>query len=327
MTVEFEKLSRAEIERAEKDGECLGRNPDGGKIIDYVATCGGYFGETKQMPISRLLYVDEPPKPQPNRKPGDQGRGHTYGHYRWDRLRNGLASFHPTEAQFVHDGLRRTHGEAWARAFPAEELVRMTFSAFLTRVAELGLQVPFERIPPAALLKVLAAAPEQVPLDVRVVDPSAPRLGGIAGSRSRSLKAVSQLKKHHAGEEYVLQVRGLKPEAEQLFLLEISEEALLEEDTGHWHQAFPIRLLASPSANVTIRDDKDPFEFFDIEGRFAFIALTLPADWDFTETFMLDPNLDRWDIDEFSAFAARLGERCRQHPSRIRFGVYEYEMS
>ncbi len=327
MTLEFEKLSRAEIERAEKDGECLGRNPDGGKIIDYVATCGGYQGETNKKAIARLLYVEEPPISQANRPPRKTEKGETYGSGRWERLRMGRASFHPTEAQFVHDGLRRTHGEAWARAFPAEELVRMTFSAFMTRVAELGLQVPFERIPPAALLKVLASAPEQVPLDVRVVDPSAPRLGGTAGSRNRSLKAVSHLKKHHAGEEYVLQVRGLKPEAEQLFLLEISEEALLEEDTGHRHQAFPIRLLAPSTANVTIRDDKDPFEFFDIEGRFAFIALTLPADWDFTETFMLDPKLDRWDIDEFSAFAARLGERCRQHPSRFRFGVYEYEMS
>lgn len=327
MTWEFEKLTRAEIERAEKDGECLGRNPDGGKIIDYVATCGGYHGETNKKAIARLLYVEEPPISQANRPPRKAEKGETYGSGRWERLRMGRASFHPTEAQFVHYGLRRTHGEAWARAFPAEELVRMTFAAFLGQVAELGLQVPFERIPPSALLKVLAAAPEQVPLDVRVVDPSASRLGGTAGSRNRSLRPFPHLKKHHAGEEYVLQVRGLKPEAEQLFILEISEDALWEVDTGHQHQAFPIRLLAPPTANVTILDDKDPFEFFDIEGRFAFIALTLPADWDFTETFMLDPSVDRWDVDEFSAFAARLGEFCRQDPTSIRFGLYEYELS
>jgi len=222
MTKQFEKLNRAEIERADKDGECLGRNPDGGKIIDYVARCGGYFGETRLMPISRLVYVDESPEPQPNRKPGAQDRGQTYGFYRWDRLRSGSASFHPREAQFVHDGLRRTHGDAWARAFPAEELVQMSFVAFLERVAELGLRVPIERIPPVALLKLLAATPEQVPLDLRVVDPSAPRLGGAAGSSNRLLKAVSDITKHRAGENYVLQVRGVKSDAEQVFVFEIS---------------------------------------------------------------------------------------------------------
>jgi len=327
MNETFEKLDSAEIERAEKAGECLGRNPDGGRIIDYVGACGGYFGETKLMPISRLVYVDEPPKPQPNRKPGGQKRGETYGYYRWDRLRNGRASFHPREARFVRDGLRRTHGDAWARAFPSDELVQMNFSAFLERVAELGLQVPIERIPPVALLKLLAAATDQIPLDLRVVDPTATRLGGAAGSRNQSLKAASYLKRHRTGEKYILQVRGLDPEAEQLFVFEVSEDALLDEDTEVWHRAFPTRLVKAPTANVTIRDEESPFEFFDIAGRFAFIALTLPADCDFTETFKLDPNTNRWDVDEFSAFAARLGEICRQDPSRIRFGLYEYELS
>lgn len=326
MTEFFEQLDSTEIERAEKAGECLGRNPDGGKIIDYVGACGGYFGETKLMPISRLLYVDEPPKPQPNRKPGGQKRGETYGYYRWDRLRNGRASFHSREAQFVHDGLRRTHGEAWARAFPAEKLVQMSFAAFLERVAELCLQVPFERIPPPALLKLLAASPEQVPLDLRVVDPSAPRLGGAAGSSNRLLKAVSDITKHRAGENYVLQVRGVKSDAEQVFVFEISEEALLDESSDLRHQAFPTRLIKSPTANVTIRDQEDPFVFFDTEGRFAFVAVAFPSDWDFAAAFMLDPSSERWDVEEFATFAMRLAELCRQDPSRIRFGLYEYEM-
>lgn len=327
MTGKFQKLSRAEIERAEKDGECLGRNPDGGKIIDYVATCGGYQGETNKKAIARLLYVEEPPISQANRPARKTEKGDTYGSGRWERLRLGRASFHPVEAQFVHDGLRCTHGDAWARAFPAEELVKMSFATFLERIATLGLQVPIDRIPPVALLKLLAAVPEQVPLDLRVVDPSAARLGGAAGSHNRSLKAVSTVNKHQAGENYVLQVRGIDPASEQLFVFEIAEEALLEEDTGTRHQAFPTRLIKSPTANVTIQDQENSFVFFDIEGRFAFVALTLPADWDFTETFMLDSKTDRWDVDAFAAFATRLGEMCRQDPTPIRFGLYEYELS
>lgn len=321
----IEKLDRAEIERAEHEGECLGRNPDGGKIIDYVAACGGYYGETNKKAIARLLYVEEPPISQANRPPRKTEKGETYGSGRWERLRLGRASFHPSEAQFVHDGLRRTHGEAWARAFPAEELVQMSFAAFLKRVSELGLQVPFERIPPPALLKLLAASPEQVPLDLRVVDPSAPRLGGAADSRNKSLKAVSVIKKHRAGENYVLQVRGLKPDAEQVFVFEFSEEALLDEESGTWHQAFPVRLSKNPAANATIRNQEDSFVFYDIEGRFAFVAVAFPSDWDFAAAFMLDPSSERWNVEEFAAFAMRLGELCRQDPSKIRLGLYEYE--
>lgn len=326
MTEEFQKLNRAEIDRAEKEGECLGRNPDGGKIIDYVATCGGFYGETNKKAIARLLYVEEPPISQANRPPRKTEKGDTYGSGRWERLRMGRASFHPIEAQFVHGGLRRTHGETWARAFPADELVKMTFVAFLERVAELGLQVPIERIPPTALLKLLAASPEQAPLDLRVVDPSAPRLGGAAGSRNRSLKPVSDVPKHSAGENYVLQVRGMEPDSEQIFVFETSEEALLDESSDIRHQAFPVRLLKNPSANVTIRDQEDPFVFYDIDGRFAFVAMAFPSDWDFAERFLLDPSSERWDVEEFASFAIRLGQRCREDSSKIRFGLYEYEM-
>lgn len=322
----IEKLDRSEIERAEHEGECLGRNPDGGKIIDYVATCGGYFGQIQKKAISRLLYVDEAPEAQVNRKAREIDRGETYGSGRWERLRMGRASFHPREAQFVHDGLRRTHGEAWARAFPAENLVRMSFEAFLERVALLGLQLPLEYIPPFTLFKVLAALPSQSTLDLRVVDPTAPRLGGSASSRNRNLKASSQVPEHQAGEQYVLQVRKVRAQIEQLFVFEIAADALLDEETGDRHQAFPIRSVDCVTASLTIQDDEEPFEFFDIKGRFCFVAMAFPSDWDFAERFSLDPSVDRWGGDEFKFFATRVGELCQQDPNTIRLGLYEYEL-
>ncbi|RUS65177.1 hypothetical protein EGN72_01045 [Pseudorhodobacter sp. E13] len=322
----IEKLDRAEIERAEREGECLGRNPDGGKIIDYVGGCGGYFDETNKKAIARLLYVEEPPIQQKNRAPRKTEKGETYGSGRWERLRMGRASFHPREAQFVHDGLCRTHGEAWARAFPAEELVRMSFEAFLERVARLGLQLPLEHVPPFTLFKVLAALPSQSALDLRVVDPTAPRLGGPASSRNRNLKASSQAPEHRVGEQYVLQVRNVRAQNEQLFVFEIAADALLDEETGDRHQAFPIRSVDGSTTSLTIQDDEEPFEFFDIKGRFCFVALAFPSDWDFVERFSLDPSVDRWGADELRFFATRVGELCQQNQNTIRLGVYEYEL-
>ena len=77
MTEKLVKLSRNEIDRAEKDGECLGRNPDGGKIIDYVAACGGYHGETNKKAIAPQLYVEEPPIQQVHRAPRKTDKGET----------------------------------------------------------------------------------------------------------------------------------------------------------------------------------------------------------------------------------------------------------
>lgn len=327
MQKDFQKLSRAEIERADKAGELLGRNDEVGRILDYVGICGGYQGYTQKKAISRMLYIDEPPESQPNRKSRETDRGETYGSGRWERLRRGTASFHIIEATFVHEGLRITHGEEWVRAFPAEELVKLTFSEFLSKAATLGLPWPDGVVPPSVAMQIIWESQKNNSLSIRPVAPDAPRLGGSKGSKNRDLRSVETLPLYKPGDSYMLQIRGAEVGTDQLFVFEASQDDVKFEGGNETYCGFPTRLFEPQTVNTTLKsDDDEAFEFFEAKGNFAFIAISFPKGWDFLNKFRADPTSERWSRGEVETFIRALRRLQHEKPNTVRVGWYGYKV-
>ena len=322
-----ELLTSAMIEESDKNDDLLGRNKDAGHIIGLIADADGFDGHTSKKGISRLLYVEEPPKSQQNRPDRTQDRGETYGSGRWERLRLGRASFHRSEAIFVHDGLVNGFGADWGRSFQAEELVLISFREFLTRAVTLNLPWPDGKVPPAISMEIVWLSQVGEPLIIRPIDPSATKLGGPQKSENRNLESTCSLPRHKADELYALQVRGVSPGEEALFVFEVSQEELAPEGGNEDYCGFPVRLLTAHKSKIIIKDhDGSPFQFYGAKGSFAFFAISFPADWDFVDLFEIDPQREKWTRLELENFVRSLRKKQFEYPGAIRLGWYGYRV-
>lgn len=327
MQNEFEKLCKAEIKRANKNGELIGKNPDAGRLIDFIASGGGFWGHTQVKGISGMLYVDEPREPQKNSKARTEAPRGNYGDLRWDNLRRGNASFHPREAKFVHAALVNGFGPEWGRAFPWEVLVLLPFHEFLTRALALNLPWPDGKIAPAIAMEVVWVSQMGEALTIRPVDPTAVKLGGSPNSANRYQETTNSFPRHKAEECYFLQVRGMKPGNEKLFVFEASHEEVISKKDNEAYYGFPVRLIKPKSSNLTIKDEGDGvFKFYDIKGSFSFFAITFPQAWDFAETFGADPFAEEWRREEFEAFIRSLRRVQLEKPDTVRIGWYGYKV-
>lgn len=327
----FDPITKAEIEMAQADAKrtdnYLGRNPDAARLFDFIAAAGGFHGEKSTKGISRLAYEYAPSEMQQYHERSETTEEHDYGYRRWENLRRGGKHFTPREAEFVHRSLVRAAGYEWGQAFEPKELVNLPFHKFLQKALTLGLPWPDGRIPPAWAMEVLWLAQKERSLTIRPVNPSATRLGGEPAASNRSLASTCSLPRHHVGETYFLQVRGLEPRREQMFVYEVSLEDLAFDRANETFCAFPIRLLKPSTTNTTVRGaDGNPFEIYDIKGSFAFYALAFPADWDFNTSFAVDANAERWTSAQFETFVRAVRRLQHENPESLRLGWYGYKV-
>ena len=327
MTNEFKLICKSEIEEAHQNHELLGRNPDAGRIFHFIAVSGGFQGQTTRKGIVQQLYVFEEPEPQVNRPARVEDRGESYGSGRWERLGRGKASFYIREAQFVHDGLVAAMGQEWGKAFKPEELVLLSFHDFLQKAVTLGLPWSDGRIPPAIAMEIIWLAQEDRSLTIQPVDPFAGRLGGVANSENRNLQSTCSLPHHEPGEKYVLHLRGVKVGIETAFVLESAVEDLMFENVNQHYCGFPIRLFNPDTKNSTIKPAEEAsFEFYDIKGSFAFIAVTFPKSWNFEDMFGVEANIERWTCGQYEKFIRALRQIQHKQPDTVRIGWYGYKV-
>lgn len=331
MENEFKPITKTEIEdalaEAKRTDSYLGRNPDAARLFDFIAAAGGFRGEKSTKGISRLAYEYAPSEVQQYHERSDTTEEHDYGYRRWENLRRGGKHFTQREAEFVHQALVHACGYEWGQAFTSTELVALPFHEFLQKALTLGLPWPEGQIPPAWAMEVVWLAQTDRSLTIRPVNPSATRLGGNPTSKNRSLASTCSLPRHNVGEAYVLQVRGVRPARERLFVFETSLEDLAFEGGNETYSAFPVQLLKPATVNTTVRSaDRGPFEFYNIKGSFAFYALAFPADWDFRKTFALDATCERWARGEFEAFIRSVRRLQHERPDQLRLGWYGYKV-
>lgn len=331
MNGNFKPITKAEIisaiAEAKRTGHYLGRNADAARLFDFIAAAGGFLGEKSTKGISRLAYEYAPSEVQKYHERSETTEEYDYGYRRWENLRRGDKHFTPREAEFVHQALVLACGYEWGQAFAPAELVTLPFHKFLQKALTLGLPWPEGQIPPAWAMEVVWLAQTDRSLTIRPANPSATRLGGNPTASNRALLSTCSLPRHNAGEAYVLQVRGIKPDRERLFVFETSLEDLAFEGGNETYSAFPVQLLKPSTVNTTVRGvEGDPFEFYDIKGNFAFYALTFPKDWDFTTTFGLDTSCERWTGSEFESFIRTVRRLQHEEPDQLRLGWYGYKV-
>lgn len=227
----------------------------------------------------------------------------------------------------MHSALVNGFGTEWGRAFPCEELALMSFHEFLTKALTLNLPWPDGKISPAIAMEVIWVSQMGEALTIRPADPIASRLGGNFKSENRQLQSTCSLPKHEPQEKYHLQVRGIKPGVERLFVFEASQEDMAFEGGNETFCGFPVRLVKPESANITIKaDENGSFEFYDIKGGFAFFAVAFPEEWEFQKVFDADPNVERWSRDEFESFIRSIRRLQHEKSGEVRLGWYGYKV-
>lgn len=331
MNSSFKPIAKAEIvsaiAEAKRTGQYLGRNADAARLFDFIAAAGGFRGEKSTKGISRLVYEYAPSEKQQFHERSETTEEYDYGYRRWENLRRGGKHFTPREAEFVHQALVRACGYEWGQAFTSTELVALPFHDFLQKALTLGLPWPEGQIPPSWAMEVVWLAQTERSLTIRPVNPTATRLGGNQTSKNRSLASTCSLPGHDVGETFVLQVRGIRPTQERLFVFETSLEGLAFDGGNESYCAFPVQLLKPSSINTMVRSDEgNPFEFYDIKGSFAFYALAFPADWDFRAAFAADATSERWTRDEFESFVRSVRRLQHEKPDQLRLGWYGYKV-
>lgn len=104
-------------------------------------------------------------------------------------------------------------------------------------------------------------------------------------------------------------------------------EKLNIDDEDVRYKGFPITLMQPVTVNTTIRlPNRFPFQFLDIAGQFAFMAITVPKDWNFAKHFGCDPKAEMWSVAEFEIFMASLKRNMQDNPDQIRTAWYGYRV-
>ena len=331
MPDQFKKITKAEVVAAQKEAKrtdkYLGRNPDAARLFDFIAAAGGFGGHKSTKAISQLAYEYSPSEIQQYHERSESTDEHDYGYRRWENLRRGGKHFTKREVEFVHFSLVKAAGFEWGQAFSDVELASIPFHEFLLRALTLGLPWPEGKIAPAIAMEIVWLGQKERSLTIRPADPSASRLGGSVGAKNRQLQSTCSLPKHEPQEKYHLQVRGVKPGVERLFIFEASQEDLAFGGGNETFCGFPVRLLKPKSSNMTIKtEDNGSFEFYDIKGGFAFFAVAFPETWDFQEVFGSNPNVERWSRDEFEDFIRSVRRLQHENPNDVRLGWYGYKV-
>lgn len=205
------------------------------------------------------------------------------------------------------------------QTFGAPELASLPSHEFLLKALTLGLPWPEGKIAPAIAMEIVWLGQKERSLTIRPADPSASRLGGSAGSENRQLQSTCSLPKHEPQEKYHLQVRGVKPGIERLFVFEASQEDLAFDGGNETFCGFPVRLLKPKPSNMTIKIKEN--------GSFAFFAVAFPEKWGFQETFGSDPNAERWSRGGFEDFIRSVRRLQHENPSDVRLGWYGYKVA
>lgn len=318
----FPVIDFAYIDSIEETGDVVGYRPHLRALYHLLRVLGAWSTCTAQSLVAYALYEDVETADQgifPKDKTSQRNRR---GIVRFENILSAGSKISRKEAEFFHAAFRYAFGDAWADAISADELLQMSPQQIIARGT--GEMLPWPDMPnPAVGLEVLLSGFTDPTLAIEPIVTDGQRLGLDPNSSFWEMVKEEDIDVFHPGDNFKLEVSGLRPTIEQLLVLTLCHKPV---DDHASRTSYPVFLSGwkSEPRKVELVGPTDGFKMAPLLGRFTWVAIAVPSAWELDHLLGVKRSGEAMTSETATEFYSRLQKAAQQKPKAIRAAVVPY---